>query len=136
MRESNDRIIYDWFNNLLSVDCGSPALNFPHFAIDDSPHPNKRSRYTSDHLPDAISVTYGYYVSTLTTPSNSPKLLEPNYDDPDTLHTIMSGNPYHGRIKRGYWSRFHYGIIYYKNWCSNYQRVPLTTVFINVTDLS
>ena len=28
-------------------------------------------------------------MGTLTTPSDSPQLLLPNYDDPETLHTII-----------------------------------------------
>ena len=115
MRECNDRTFYDWFNNLFSIDCGSPYLNFPHIPVDDSPRPNRMSWYTSDPLPAAISVTPGYYVSTLTTPSDSPQLLEPNYDDSENLHTIMNDNIFRGRMTRGYCSRFYYVIKFYKD---------------------
>ena len=100
MREYNNRTVYDRFNNPFSVDFGRPALNITHTPIDDSPCPNKRAQYTSDPLPAAISVTLGYFVSTLTTPSDYPQLLEPNYDDPDTLHIILSENPCRGSMAR------------------------------------
>ena len=92
--------------------------------------------YTSDLIPAAISVTPGYYVSTLNTPPYPPKLLKPNYDDPDTLYTIMSDKPFHGSMKRGYRYRFHDVIIGYKNLGSIAPRVTLATWFITVTDLS
>ena len=65
-------------------------------------------------LPDDICVTFGNYISTLTTPSDSTQLLVTNYDDPDTQHAIMSDNPFRGRGERGYCSRFHYGKRCYK----------------------
>ena len=73
------------------------SLTFPLMIV---PTHTKRARYTSDTFLDAISVTSGYLFSTLNTPSNYPQLLEPNYDDPDTLHTIMSDNPYYCRMTR------------------------------------
>ena len=135
-RKYNDRTVYDWFNDSFSFDCGSPALNPPHVPIGDSPRLNKTAWYTSDPLTDAISITPGYSVSTLTTPSDPPQLPEQNYDYPDTLHTIMNDNPFRGNMTRGYCSRFHDGIICYKNWDSIDTRVTLTTGFITVTDLS
>ena len=75
----------------------------------------KNSRYTSNRLPDEISITSGKSVSTLITPYESLQLLVPNYDDPDIQHTIMSDNPCHGRGKIGYCSRFYYGKRHYKN---------------------
>ena len=110
MREYNDRKFYDWFNEPFSIYCGSPDLNLPHIPIDDSPRPNKISWYTFDPLPADISVTPGYSVIKMTTPFYSPQLIEAIYYDPDTLHTIISDNPFCGRMTRGYCSRFHDGI--------------------------
>ena len=55
-REYNDRTVYDCFNNYFTADCGSPDLNLHPITIDDRPRPHKRSRYTSDMIPDNISV--------------------------------------------------------------------------------
>ena len=115
MREYNDRKFYGCFNNPFPVYGGSPALNLPPVPIDDSPCTNKRARHTSDLLPAAISVTSENSVGMLITPSDSPQLLVPNYDDPDIQHTIMSDNPCHDRGKIGYCSRFYYGKRHYKN---------------------
>ena len=109
MREYNDRTVYDCFNSPFSVDCGRSALNVPPIPIDDSPRLNKRYWYTSDPLPDAISVASRNSISMLTTSSYSPKILETNYNDPNTQRTITSDNPCRGRTGRGYCSRFHYG---------------------------
>ena len=87
---------------LFSIDCGSPYLILPHNPINDDPRLNKRSRYTFDPLPDSIYVNPGYYVSTITTPFSLPQLLGENYDDPYTIRTIMSDNPFCGRITMGY----------------------------------
>ena len=84
--------VYAYFNNPFSVYCCSPSLNPPHIIIVDSPLPNKRARSTSDPPPADISVIHGKYGSTLTTPSNYPQRLEPDYDDPDNIHTIISDN--------------------------------------------
>ena len=93
MIEYNDRKFYDCFNNTFLVYFGSPALNIYPIPIDDSSHPNKRSRYTSNPLPDDISFTSIKSVITLITPSDYPQIIEPNYDDPDTLHAITIDNP-------------------------------------------
>ena len=111
MREYSDMIVYDWFNNPFFVDCGSPDLNIPRIPIGDSPRPNKRDRYGYNMLTAAISVTPGYFVSKLTTPSDYPQIIEPDYYDPVNLHTIMSDNPCGGMMTRGYCSSFHDGII-------------------------
>ena len=68
--------------------------------IDDSPRPNKISRYTYDPLPAAIFVTSGKSVSMFTTPSDYQQSFEPNYDNHDGFHNIMSDNPLCSRIKR------------------------------------
>ena len=49
------------------------------------------------------------HISMLTTPSESSQVLVANYDDTDNKHTIMIDNPCNGRIKTGYFSRFHDG---------------------------
>ena len=77
--EYNDMTVYDCFNNTFSVNCGIPYLNLPPIPIYDSPRTNKRSRYTYDPLPVSKSVTPGNSVSTLTTPSNYPQLLETKF---------------------------------------------------------
>ena len=57
--EYNDRIVYDRFNDTISIDCSRPDLNLPHTPIDDIAHPNKRAWNTFDPLPAAIYVTPG-----------------------------------------------------------------------------
>ena len=94
MREYNDRKFYDFFNNPFPFYCGSPDLNLSPMPMGDSPHPNKRARYTSDPLPDSISVTSVNNVSTLTTPSGYPQVIVINYYDPKNHHTIMSEKPF------------------------------------------
>ena len=111
-------------------------LNLPHIPIDDSHILGKKDRYTSDLLPSVISATPEYSVVTLIAPSDSPQLLELNYDNPDTLHTITGENPCLDSMARGYCSRFHDGIRCYKNWGYIAPRVPLTTYFITVMNLS
>ena len=134
-KEYNDRTVYHCSDNHFSVDSGTPDLILPPIPIDDSPHPNKKARYTSDPLPADISVTSGKSVSTLTTPSGHPQLFEPKSDNHDVHHTIMSDKPFHGRTKRGYCSRCHGGKRYYKNRSSIAPHVQLTKGFITVMDL-
>ena len=109
MIEYNDRTVYDWVNNLFSVDCCISALNPPPITIDKSYRLNQKDWYTFDTLLSAISFTSRKSVCTLTTSKYPPKLLEPNSYDPDTLHTIMSDKLCRVRTRRGFWSRFHYG---------------------------
>ena len=99
MREYKNRTIYECLNNTFPIDFGSPALNIPNITIDDSPRTKNISRYNSDPLRADVSIAYGNYVIALTTPYESPQLLEPNYVDPDTQHTIMSDNPCRGRTE-------------------------------------
>ena len=112
--EYNDRTVYEFFYNPFSVYSGTPDFNRPPVPINDSPHRKKRSRCTSDPLPDYISVTSANSVSEFSSPSYSTHLFEPNYDGHYAHHTIMSDNPFHGRIKIGYRSRFHGGKRCYK----------------------
>ena len=55
MRECKVRIVYDCFNNIFLDDFCIPDSNLPPITIDDSPC-LKKSRYTSDPLPDSIPV--------------------------------------------------------------------------------
>ena len=104
-REYNKSTFYDCFSNPFPSDCGSPSLNLPPITIDDRPCLDKRARYTPDLLPAVIYVASEKYVSTLTTPSDSPQLLLLNPDYPNPLHSMKKYEPYCGRIKRGYYSR-------------------------------
>ena len=70
IRDYNDRTVYGCFNNHFPSDFCSPALSVVPRPIYDSPHLNKRARYTSDRLSAAIYVTSGKYVSTFTTPDD------------------------------------------------------------------
>ena len=75
--------------------------------------PNKISYCTSEPLPDSISVTYINYVCTLTTNYYPPQVIHLYYDYLKPHHTIMSDNPFYGKIKRWYFSRIHNRIIFY-----------------------
>ena len=66
------------------------------------PQPHKRSQYTTDKLPDAISVASEKSVSNFTTPSDSPQILLLNYDNIKPLHAINKYEPYRVRLKRVY----------------------------------
>ena len=78
--EYNDRTVYELFYNPFPVYGVIPDFNIPPITIDDIPLPNKRSQYTPDTLPAAISVTSVNYVSMLTTPSDSTQVVVLNYD--------------------------------------------------------
>ena len=84
MIEYNNTTVYEWFNNPFKVDFVSPALNLPPIPVDDSIHLNKIYLYTSDPIPDNITVTSVKYVIMLTTPYNFPQLIFFKYDDPET----------------------------------------------------
>ena len=101
-REYNNRTVHDCFNDPFTFYGIIPPLNLPPIPIDDSPHSNKRSRYTSATSPAAIYVTSGKSNIKCTTPSDHQKVLLLSYDDPDTQHTIMSDNTCSGRTTRGY----------------------------------
>ena len=107
----NDIKFYDCFNNPFPADFGIPDLNIPPVLFDESTWMNKIPLYNSDPLSAAISVTSVKSVSTFTTPSEYPKFILFNSYDPSTHHTIMSDNLSYGRVKRGYFSRIHDGII-------------------------
>ena len=105
--KKNYKTLYECFNNHCSVYFGDPTLKTPLTIIDDSPCPNKRSRYTFDPLRSSISVTSVKSASMFTTPYYPQQLIELNFDNTDTLHTIISDNPCRDRIIIGYYSRFH-----------------------------
>ena len=96
----------------------------------------KKSRYTSDPLPDSIYVASRKSTSMLTTPSVHPQLFEPNYIDHYSWHTIISDNSFHGRTKRGHCPIFRGGKRCYKNWVSIDTHVKLPRGYITVVDLS
>ena len=109
----NNRTFYDWFNNPFTSDFGSPDLHLPPITIDNRPRLHKRARYTPDLLPYAISVASEDYVSTLTTPSDSPDLLPS--DDLNTLYVMKKYVPLKGGVNRGYYCRENGRIRCYRN---------------------
>ena len=111
--EYNNRTVYGCFNNPFIADCGSPDFCLTPITIDDIPRLHKRSRYTLDMLPAAISVSSENYCSNLITPSDSPDLL-PN-DDPNNLHVLKKDVPFKGRFHRGYCCMKHGRKRCYKN---------------------
>ena len=62
-------------------------------------HPHKRPRYTPDMLPATISVASEKYFNTLTTPSDSTRLLILPYDNPNSPHVTNKYKTYRGRVK-------------------------------------
>ena len=84
--EYNNRMVYDYFNDYFTADCGIPALNISPIIFYDRPRLHKRARYTPYLLPAAISVASENSFSTLTTPSGSTDLL--TSDDTNTLDII------------------------------------------------
>ena len=89
----------------LSDDCGSLALNLPPITIKDKPCPDKRSGYTPDLIPAAISVSSEKIIINLINPSDSPQLLLLTSDYPYPRHIMNKDKPYRGKMKRGYCSR-------------------------------
>ena len=63
---------------------------------------NKRSWYTPDKLPDAVSVASKKYVSTFTTPYDYPKVTLLTYDATSTDHIVMREKQYGVNVKIGY----------------------------------
>ena len=98
--EYKNRTVYDCFNNTFTDEFGSPSMHIPTITIDDRPRPHKRAQYTPYLLPAAISVASENYVSTFTTPTDSPDLLLS--DDPNTLHVMKKCSHLQGRADRGY----------------------------------
>ena len=72
IREWNYMTVYDFFNNNFTFDCVISALNIPPISIDDTPHKNKRAKYTYDFLPDNIHFASGNSLGTFTWPYESP----------------------------------------------------------------
>ena len=98
--EYNNRTVYGCFNNPFIADCGSPDFFLTPITIDDIPRLHKRSRYTLDMLPAAISVSSENYCSNLTTPSDSPDLLPT--DALTTLYVMKKYVPLKGSVNIGY----------------------------------
>ena len=110
MRWYNVSTVYEFFNNIFPVGCGRPYLNLYPMPIYDIPNPNKIACYTSDTIPNTITVTSINSVSNLTTPSNLPQIIVMNYYDHNTQHTTNIDKSFHGRGEIGYHSRLHDGI--------------------------
>ena len=106
--EYKNRSDYECFNNPFTAKSGSPDLHLLLITIDYRSRMHKRSCYTPDLLPGFIFVAFGNYVSTLTTPSDSPQLLILPYDDTKPTYASNKYDPYRGRMKRGYCCRKNY----------------------------
>ena len=106
-KEYNEKTVYDCFNNTFTSNFVITALNLPPITIDDRPHPHKRSRYTPDMLPVAISVASENSVSTLNTPSDSEQLFLLPTDNYNPLCEITKYEPYRGSVRRGYCCKKH-----------------------------
>ena len=115
IREYNESTFYNCFNNTSIDNCGRPSLNLPPITIGDSSRLDKISLYTPDLLPSAIFVSSKNYVSTLTTPSDSPQVLLLPSSYPYPRHAMKKYNTYRVIFKRGYFSRKHSEKRFYKN---------------------
>ena len=93
----NNRTVYDCLNNPFTAYFGSPDMHLPPITIDDRPRPHKRDKYNPYIIPAEIYVASENYVSTLTTPSDSPYILPT--DDPNALHVMKTYMPLEGRVK-------------------------------------
>ena len=102
MKEYNNRTVYELFNNLFKYYFGRSALNIPPITIYDRPILHKRSCCTPYLTPATIYVASENSVSTLTTPSDYPKLLVLTFDDHNPHHAMKNENHVHDRVKRGY----------------------------------
>ena len=95
-----NRTVYYCFNNLFTDESVIPDLNLPPITFYDRPYLHKRARYTPYLVPDVISVAYVNYISTLTTPYDSPYFLLSG--DSNTLHVMEKTFHLLGRVKIGY----------------------------------
>ena len=93
MRQYNNRTVYDFFNNPFPDIFGSPDFNLPPITIDDIPRLDKISNYTPDMLPGAVYAASEKYVSTFTTPSDSPPLRILTSDGPNPHHFMNKDEP-------------------------------------------
>ena len=75
-------------------------MNLPPITIDDIHFQDKRYRYTPDLIPAAIYVSSENFVSTLTTPSGSHKILLLTYDDTNPCNSMKKYEPYRDRVKK------------------------------------
>ena len=89
-------MVYEYFNNPFTADFGISDLHLLPITIEDIPPPHKRSQYTPDMLPAAISVDSEKSVSTLTTYLDLPDILPT--DDYNTLHVMNKYVPFQGRL--------------------------------------
>ena len=135
MREYSNRTVYNCFNNQFSFDFSISFLILPPMDIGDSTRPNKISRYTPYQLTAIIYVASGKYVSAFTNPLDSLQVIVITSDDIHTQHNITRDNPWCGRGKGKYYSRFHDGIICFKELVSIDPHVIVTRGFITFMDL-
>ena len=61
-------------------------MNLTPITINDTPHPDKISLYTTDPLPDSIYVASENYVFNLKNPYDYQKVTVLAYDNPNTQH--------------------------------------------------
>ena len=117
-------MVYYWFNNPFTDEFGSQSMNLPPITFYDRPRPHKITHYTPDLLPAAISVASENYVSTFTTPSDSPDFL--TFDNPYTLYVLKKDVNFIDRMKRGYCCRK-----YDQKWCYKKTRFYSSTRYDN-----
>ena len=98
-KDYKNKMIYDCFNNYFPANSGIPYLNPPPITMDDIPHLDQISHYTPDMLPDAVPVASEKSVSTLITPSYSPKIILLTSDEPNPRHSMKKDDPYCSREK-------------------------------------
>ena len=115
MREYKNMTVYDWFNYTFPYGCGRPELNPPPITIVNRPRQNKRSSYAPDLVTDTILIASENYISNLTNPSDSPRLILLLSDDPNHLHAMEKNDHFHCRIKIWYCTRKHNKKRCYKN---------------------
>ena len=91
--EYKKRTVYECLNNIFTDDFGSSYLNLHPINIDDIPLQHKISRYTPDLPLAAIYIASENSVSTLTTPSYSPRILILFFDYPNLPHAMKKYYP-------------------------------------------
>ena len=91
LREYNEWIVFDCFNNIFTFDCGIPALDLPPVPINGTLHPNRRASYTSDPLPATIYVAPKTCLGNLTSSCDSPTNYLPSSGIPATDQNMMRG---------------------------------------------
>ena len=101
-REYNNRNLYHCLDNTFTSGFCIPDLNLPLITIVDRPRPHKIALYIPDIIPATIYVSSENYISTLPTPSYSPRILLLTSDNTHHRYAMNKDDPYHGRVKIGY----------------------------------